>query len=234
MQTFWLILVLAVLSYGLYRYYQYGESRRAAKSKQVTEEDNLLLGTSIDPKHGNPKLSRWGISKTLRRFFADFEQFRVLANRWPLIKDTPWRLQELSDTRLRAPNNASEKYGRRYDVFYNQQRAGLLEITDTTDYSTDEPRVLTNVFIRDARLIPFEDISRFLTSIAALLSAGTGDEYAEARRKIEAALDEAHGAKKIAGLTGVSEVGIEVSLLGSAVTYTTLRTREDEEIESRV
>src|SRR5262249_37756988 len=98
-----------------------------------------------------------------------------------------------------------------------------------------EPRVHTHVLIPDAQLIPLEDLSTFLTSIAALLSAGTGDEYAESRRKTEAALDQAHEAKRAVRRTGVSTVVVvEVSLLGSAATYMTLRERWEEEVTSRV
>ncbi len=70
-------------------------------------------------------------------------------------------------------------------MFYNQQRVGSLEISDTSDYTTDEPRVCANVLIRDARLIPLDEVSRFLTSIAMLLSTGTGEEYAEAKHNME-------------------------------------------------
>src|SRR5205814_9791264 len=215
-QTFWLILVLPIL-YGLYRYYQYGESKRSATNEQIPKKDNLLLvATPIEPNHATPKLRRWGASESLRRFFADFEEFRIIANRWVLLKDTPWRLQELGDIRLRCFNNAEKKYGRRYDIFYNQQRAGLLEITDTKDYSTEEPRIHTNVMFRDARLISFQDISTFLVHIAALLSAGTGDEYANARRNIEAVLTEAHASRKISGTSRASNVLVKVSLRGAA------------------
>ena len=86
------------------------------------------------------------------------------------------RLQELKDTKLRTFNNDVPKQGRRYDVFYNRQRVGSLEIADTSDYTIEEPRVIANLVIRDPRPISFDDISRFLTSVATLLSAGTGDE----------------------------------------------------------
>ncbi len=119
-------------------------------------------------------------------------------------------------------------------MFYNQQRVGSLEISDTSDYTTDESRVCANVLIRDARLIPLDEVSRFLTSIAMLLSAGTGEEYAEAKHNMETALTRAHLAKRSAGLDAAPEVVVEVSFLGSAATYIKLRTRQDKEAESRV
>ena len=181
----WLIPFVAVLLWACY-YYRYGYlelRRKAGKSeREAKQEDNILVGTLIEPKHANPKLRRWGwrISDSLRRFFADFDRFGVIANGWAPIKNSPWRLQELKDTKLRTFDSDTPKQGRRYDVFYNQQRVGSLEISDTSDYTTDESRVCANVLIRDARLIPLDDVSRFLTSIAMLLSAGTGEEYAEA------------------------------------------------------
>ncbi len=61
------------------------------------------------------------------------------------------RLQELKDTKLRTFNNDVPKQGRRYDVFYNRQRVGSLEIADTSDYTIEEPRVIANLVIRDPR-----------------------------------------------------------------------------------
>jgi hypothetical protein len=225
----WLILFVAVLLWTCY-YCRYGYlelKRKAGKSeREAKQEDNILLGTPIEPKHANPRLKRWGITESLRRFFADFDQFGVIANRWAPIMDSPWRLQELKDIRLRTFKNDSPKHGRRYDLFYNQQRVGSLEIADTPDYTTEEPRVCANVVIRDARLIPLDEVSRVLTSIAILLSAGTGDEYAEAKRNVETALIQAHWMKRSEDMDAPAEVVVEVSFLGSATTYIKLRERQ--------
>ncbi len=67
-----------------------------------------------------------------------------------------------------------------------------------------------------------------------LLSAGTGEEYAEAKRNMETALTQVHLAKRSAGLDAAPEVVVEVSFLGSAATYIKLRARQDKEAESRV
>ena len=83
--------------------------------------------------------------------------------------------------------------------------------------------------IRDTRLIPLDDVSRFLTAIGTLVSAGTGEEYAEARRNIETALTEAYETKKLKGMYVTPEVVIEASFLGSAATYIKLRARQDKE-----
>ena len=229
----WLIPFVAVLLWACY-YYRYGYlelKRKAGKSKrEAKQEDNFLVGTPIEPKHANPKLKRWGwrISDSLRRFFADFDRFGVIANGWAPIKNSPWRLKELKDTKLRTFDNDTPKQGRRYDVFYNQRRVGSLEMADTSGYTTEEPRVRANVVIRDARLIPdpLDDVSRFWTSIATLLSAGAGDEYAEAKRDVEIALTQAYLAKRGKGMDAAPEVVIEVLFLGSAATYIKLRERQ--------
>jgi hypothetical protein len=206
-------------------YYRYGYlERELVKSEREPNQEDILLGVPIEPKHANPKLRGWRIPDSLRRFFADFGRFGVVINNWPPIKDSPWRLQERKDTRLRTFNDDTPKQGRRYDVFYNRYVVGSLEITDTSDYTTDQPRVRTNMFIRDARLIPLDAVSRFLTSIATLLSAGTGDEYAEARSNVETVLTRAHQAR---GLEA-GPLAIEVSFLGSAATYIKLRDRQGE------
>ncbi len=251
----WLIPFVAVLLWACY-YYRYGYlelKRKAGKSKrEAKQEDNFLVGAPIEPKHANPKLKRWGwrVSDSLRRFFADFDRFGVIANGWASIKNSPWRLKELKDTKLRTFDNDTPKQGRRYDVFYNQRRVGSLEMADTSGYTTEEPRVCANVLIQDARLIPLDEVSRFLTSIAMLLSAGTGEEYAEAKRSIamllsagtgeeyaeakrnmETAVTQAHLAKRSAGLDAAPEVVVEVSFLGSAATYIKLRARQNKEAE---
>jgi hypothetical protein len=233
----WLILFVAVLLWACY-YYRYGYlelKRKGGKSeREAKQEDNIRVGAPIEPKHANPKLKRWGITESLRRFFADFDRFGVITNGWPPITDSPWRLQELENTRLRTFNDDSPKYGRRYDLFYNQQRVGSVEIADTPDYITEEPRVRANVVILDAHLIPLDDVSRFLTNIATLLSAGPGDEYAKAKRNVEIALTQAYLAKRTKGMNTATEVVIEIPFLGSAATYIKLRARQDKEAESRV
>jgi hypothetical protein len=206
-------------------YYRYGYlERELDKSEREPKQEDILLGVPIEPKHANPKLRGRRIPDSLRRFFADFGRFGVIINNWPPIKDGPWRLQERKDTRLRTFNDDSPKQGRRYDVFYNQQRLGSVEITDTAGYTTEAPRVRANIVIQDARLIAFDEISRFLTSIATLLSAGTGDEYAEARSNVETALTRAHQARG----WEAGPLAIEVSFLGSAATYIKLRDRQGE------
>ncbi len=209
-------------------YYRYSslERKSARSERDAKQEASILSGLPIDPKHANPKLKGWRISDSLRHFFADFGRFGVIANEWPPIKDSSWRLQELKDTKLRTFNNDVPKQGRRYDVFYNRQRVGSLEIADTSDYTIEEPRVIANLVIRDPRPISFDDISRFLTSVATLLSARTGDEYAEARRKAETALTRAHRASRIKGLDASPEGAVEVLFLGSAATYIKLWKRQ--------
>jgi hypothetical protein len=227
----WLIGFLAVGLWACY-YYRFGYvelKRKPEKSeREAKQQNNLLDTTTIEPQHANPRLKRWGwrISNSFRRFFADFDRFGVVANGWAPIKNSPWRLQELKDTELRTFGNDVPKQGRRYDVFYSQLRVGSLEITDTSDYTTQEPRVCANVLVRDARLISLDEVSRFLTSVGTLLSAGTGDEFADARRNIETSLTQAHWVKR-GGLDDAPVVVVEVSFFGSAATYIKLRERQD-------
>src|SRR5436309_1937522 len=235
MNILWLILFVAVVLWAFYYYrYSYQESKRKATEKAEVEarkRDNILFGTPIQPKHAHPKLKRWSISDSLRRFFADFDEFGVIANDWGPIKDSPWRLQELQDTRLRTrPIAVFPKRGRRYEVFYNQQPVGSLEINTSSDYTTEKPRVRGNILIREAKLIPSHELSRFLTSIGLLLSDGTGDEYAEAKGKVEIALTTRSKGSAPRGLwkwiqreNRAPEVVVAISFLGSATTYINLR-----------
>jgi hypothetical protein len=100
----WLIGFLAVGLWACY-YYRFGYlelKRNPEKSeREAKQQDNLLDTTIIEPKHANPRLKRWGwrISDSLRRFFADFDRFGLIANECAPIKNSSWRLQELKDTR---------------------------------------------------------------------------------------------------------------------------------------
>jgi len=222
--TAWIVLPLLASLWACY-YYRYGYVERKLERSEREPKQEDFLGVPIEPKHVNPKLKGWRIPSSLHRFFADFRQFGLVVNTWPPVKDSPWRLQELKDTELRTFDNEPPKQGRRYDVFYNQQRVGSVEISDTSNYTTEVPRVRANLVIRDTPLISFDEISRFLTSIATLLSAGTGDEYAEARQKVETTLTRAHGARRSEGFDAGPAV-IDVSFLGSAATYIKLRDRQ--------
>ena len=111
----WLILFGAVLLWACY-YYRYGYlelKRRPEETPETKQKDNILFGTPIEPKHANPKLKRWGISDSHRRFFADFDRFGVTVNGWATVKGSPWRLQELKDTKLRTFDSDTPKQGRR-------------------------------------------------------------------------------------------------------------------------
>jgi hypothetical protein len=242
MYILWLILFVAVVLWACYYYrYSYQEFKRKAAEEAEREEkkrENILFGTAIQPKHAHPKLKRWSTFGSLRRFFADFDEFGVIANDLGPIKDSPWRLQELEDTRLRTSNSVFPKRGRRYEVFYNQQPVGSLEIATSSDYTTEKPRVRGNILVREAKLIPLYELSGFLTSVAALLSGATGDECAETKSKVETALTRAHSdVKRSKGADSTPrglwkwiqrerrapEVVVEVSFIGSAATYINLR-----------
>jgi hypothetical protein len=142
MEPAWLILLLVAGLWACY-YYRFGYlERRLERSEREAKQEDILLGVPIEPKQANAKLKGWRIPGSLRRFFADFGRFGIVVNEWPPIKHSPWRFQELKDTKLRTFNTDSPKQGRRYDVFYNQGRLGALEIADTSDYTTEEPRVM--------------------------------------------------------------------------------------------
>ena len=110
--------------------------------------DSLLSGEPITPKHESPTSltgDYGGVfhSPVRNQFFSDFDMFAEKINSLFVPGDIwegePWRLQELSDTRLSRANEPV--FGRRYQVFYNQGKIGTAEISSAIDYSADNPVV---------------------------------------------------------------------------------------------
>ena len=109
----------------------------------------LMDNKPIVPKHQRPKSigEGWGVYDQDRKFFADFEDFADVVNWWFATADIggPWRLQELADTELRLGCHDSPTYGRRYEIYHNQVRAGSLELQasyqDGESYRKHQDRV---------------------------------------------------------------------------------------------
>jgi len=189
-------------------------------------QDKVLLGKPIQPKPVNPKLPAegWGIDDSVRRLVADFDQFAAIINK--MLEDEPWRLQELESTELKHFGHDSPSYGRRYDVFYNTERVGALEITDFSHYSTDNPEVCAHVVLWDARLFPYERVHDLLVVIGHKLS-GSAEEYQKAKHDVENALARAQwNARWSEARYAAPEMEVEVSFIGySAISYLETRQR---------
>jgi hypothetical protein len=153
--------------------------------------NRLLDSSPIEPQHGAPAGADEGgfsffMTDAYRRFFQDFELFAELMNGH--FKNGPWRLQQIGDPFLRHFGEDAQ-HGRRYDVFYNQVCVGDLEINPDFKYDTrSNPAVRVCVELADVRLLPYDEIYRFLLAIAHNLTGGSSDAFAEARQAIDSAL----------------------------------------------
>jgi hypothetical protein len=165
------------------------------KKKYLKE---LLDSKPITPTHQRPKPfgNEWGVSDWDRRFFPDFDSFADVVNEWLADEhhSTRWRLQELPNTETRLHRNFEfgPTYGRRYLIFYNQVRQGELEVSARFQYSTVKPEVRTYIELEWPRLLWFETIQDFLTSIADHVCdpRPNTQEYFRARLEIDRAMME--------------------------------------------
>jgi hypothetical protein len=97
--------------------------------------DDLLFSEPIAVKHDRPKSltpdgnERWGAEKHDFECFQSFWYFADWINKLYSDLSEPIRLQELGDTSIRGSlSREAPAYGRRYDIFYNQTKIGLLQI----------------------------------------------------------------------------------------------------------
>lgn len=155
-----------------------------------------------------------------RLFFEHFDLFARAINNiytpdgpW---EGGPWRLQEMADTLIRR--SGIDEYpvlGRRYEIFYNQGRLGILEIGAFL-YEATKPSVHTIVKLEHVRLLPFDEVCGFLITLAGQVSAGSAEEYANAQNAIDRTLI---GAVWQIGREGNDGGTIELHLHGSAANY---------------
>lgn len=135
----------------------------------------LFKSSPIEPKHTRPGSLTGGFgggffdSEQGDRFFADFEMYPDRLNTNYMPQDEwpgwPWRLQELKSTEISRTHDYP-KFGRRYSVFYNQASIGLIELTPSYDYSSENnPKVYADIKLECARLLPFAHILGFLVSV---------------------------------------------------------------------
>ena len=184
---------IAIIFLGLVWWHS-GQKSRYPTSGLIKE---LLETDPIEPKYNVAKTiesggrgTTWGISDADRHFFRDFDRFAELIN--VTSQQGPWRLQEAERTELGRFSRDAEGpvFGRGYKVFYNQMWLGDVEICAGHDYeSARNPSVNMRAELRDVRLLPFDEITTFLSFLMALLS---GDKQAEARQECMWALIRAH------------------------------------------
>jgi hypothetical protein len=123
--------------------------------------------------------------------FDCFRTFGEFFNSWR--DSTPFRLEELSDTRITywlGESDLGPNYGHRYKIFFNKSRVGLLQIYAVRVIMTTEGLIFSEAAdIQDyrvnvdialdapARMIPYDALKDFLFSVARMLSRDQKDCY---------------------------------------------------------
>jgi hypothetical protein len=177
METFLALVVLvnAWMTIGLWQ-----TVRRGPKRKFLTA---LREGKPIQPQHQRPPepdaLPPRHVNDEYRRFFADFEAFADFLNGEFESSDNPWRLQELSNSET-SSSYEYPVYGRRYEVFYNQFKVGLLEISPSHEYSETNPKVSTAIELNYARILHFGSIRELVDWISTYTAFGNREEREKA------------------------------------------------------
>jgi hypothetical protein len=191
----------------------------------------LLYSKPITPKHQPPKTIGESIPSLVRKedrlFFADFADFADVVNSWLADEHigSSWRLQELPDTELTLQGFDHPDFGRRYAVFHNQVRLGLLEVSPKIRYRTENPDVRTNIELDMVRLLPFDTIVDFLNVIASHVTDPdqSSAESVLATQSIHVALTkvgwQTHQITGDAELDGTDWGELELQLNGSATYY---------------
>jgi len=137
----------------------------------------LFHSEPITPKHDPPRAAggeyTFAVTDEDRRFFADFAEFADVVNWWFAEEYVGgrWRLQALpdGDVRLNVSFDHGPIYGRCYAVFFNQVELGRLEIRPGHGHSYDAatPEVITEIEIDSVRLLSYDTIEDFLSTIAS-------------------------------------------------------------------
>jgi hypothetical protein len=169
------------------------------KPEKIRKEffDALLHNGPITPRHEPPSAlaETWAfwVRDEDRQFFEDFRHFAEVLNSWlakPFaeMRDS-WRLQELPKTELRLVSSDDPMFGRRYSIFHNQVGIGTLEVESGFEYSTEKPNIVTRIKLDWVRLLRYDDIVGFLTTMA--IHVCRREDRAEWRLAIESAMTKA-------------------------------------------
>jgi hypothetical protein len=155
-------------------------SRQAARKPPRPNKKflkKLFRSGPITPQHNPPKAAggeyTFAVTDEDRRFFADFAEFADVVNWWFAEEyvGSRWRLQELpdGDVSLNVSFEYGPIYGRCYAIFFNQVKLGRLEIRPSHGHSYDAatPEVITEIEIDMVRLLSYDTIGGFLSTIAS-------------------------------------------------------------------
>jgi len=182
----WLVFFGILLLVLVYQVNQLREARKPRLKPKILKE--LRWGEPITVKHNTPRSLTpdgkecFGAEKQDFECFQSFWYFADWINKLYTDLSEPIRLQELGDTRIRG-SRASEgpAYGRRYDIYYNQCKIGLLEICAGLERHFDQENKSVDVEITIDRIpptvLPYSDVYGFLQTVASLVTSTERPKY---------------------------------------------------------
>ena len=206
---FWLVLLGCGLVVLLWQVNALREARKPLLKPKILKQ--LRWGEPITVKHDTPRSltpdgkELWGVQKRDFDLFQSFWYFADWINKLYGDLSEPIRLQELKDTEIKGSLSSERPaYGRRYDIFYNQCKIGLLQIcaSPRSHLNPNDKTVDVEITIDGVppTVLPYSNVYGFLQTIASLVASmerpkfehlPDGDtEYEHAMSDIRAAIIE--------------------------------------------
>jgi hypothetical protein len=190
------VVINAIATFLLWRKLASKTTNRPKLKKWAATE--LWDSAPIVPRHDPPKAAGGEypalVDDVDRLFFADFKDFADVVNWWLADEFTAsrFRLQDLpdDDMMLNVDHSNGPTPGRAFAIYHNQTKVGRLEIHPAYKYSTESPKVHTNVEIDWARFVGFDELTEFLGAIAMHVTSPDrkSEDYIAAGLSIQYAL----------------------------------------------
>jgi len=186
-EQIWLLVLGGALLVLTYQVKELRDARKPRLKRKILTE--LRFGEPIKVKHdtpGSPTLDgkqQWGAERHDFECFQSLWYFPHWINKLYSDLSEPIRLQELQDTRIRGSRaDEGPAYGRRYDIYYNRCKIGLLEVCagldrvfDPVDKSVDVEITIDGV---PPTVLPYSDVYGFLSTVASLVTSRKKPKYA--------------------------------------------------------
>jgi hypothetical protein len=164
-----------------------GKRLRGDLRSMIQEIEN---GTPIAVRHSQPPSVdhegvTFGVDEHDRLLFAKTTHLGDMLNRH--LSWGAWRVQETS--RNAIPSFDGPKFGRRFQLFYNNHLAGEISLYSDFQFRKDSPlRVSIEVEVEAAQFFPFYDLHGLLKALASLVMDEGKEDFDEKSRDIDRCL----------------------------------------------
>jgi len=175
--TLLLLVPICILFYQVNRLKAFEPPRLSKKGLAL-----LALSGPITVKHNSPKYltsdgkETWGANEHDFQCFQYLWYFPHYINKLYTDLDEPFRIQELGDTRI--PDSESPRYGRRYEVYFNHFKLGIVQISAGSNFCEDKS-IFLEVILDEmpGGQIPYKEIMGLLGTFASLCCSKTKQSF---------------------------------------------------------